>query len=185
MGYTSDSGMGSSTIIGGAILLVLLFGIFGGWGRGFGGNCGGGCGCGHGHANDFLAMFNNSRETERDLWESQCNISKQVLTAQNENQLLISQLGQRLDNATATIATKMDANEIGNLRDQISAERSERIAANAKIDALQLQIANNAQFNEIRSQLCALSNAVAKTVQTPPFTVCGTYNPCNSCCNNA
>ena len=182
MGYTSDSSpMFGSTIMGGAILLVLLFAIFNR------NNCGGGlfnwggnCGCGVTAAPGVW----NSGFTDRDVLMSECSISKQILQAQNENQLLINQLGQRTDLQTATISTKLDANEINNLRDQLAAERSERLAAQGRIDALTQQIATNAQFQDIRNQLCQLGYAVSKTVQTPTFNVCGTYNPCGSCCGS-
>ena len=183
MGYSSDGVMGSGTVLGGAILLILLFGIFFNRGGAFGA-CGGGCGGGCGGWNDgwgWGGFRNPGSFVDRDVWMTECNLSKQISQAQNENQLLINQLAQRTDLQTATITTKMDANEISNLRDQLASERSERLAT--RNDALQQQIATNAQFQDIRNQLCQLGYAVSRTVQTPPFKVCGTYNPCDSCCN--
>lgn len=179
MGYTSENTpMFGTTVLGGAILLVLLFAVFrregfGGCGGGWGGWNGWGDGCGW-----------NGGGTHRDVLLGECSLSKQILQAQNENQLLMNQLAQRTDLQTATISTKLDANEINNLRDQLAAERSERLAAQGRIEALTQQIATNAQFQDIRNQLCQLGFAVSKTVQTPPFSVCGTYNPCGSCCGS-
>ena len=131
MGYSSDGVMGSGTVLGGAILLILLFGIFFNRGGAFGA-CGGGCG-GWNDGWGWDGFRNPGSFVDRDVWMTECNLSKQISQAQNENQLLINQLAQRTDLQTATITTKMDANEISNLRDQLAAVLDELRRIEARV----------------------------------------------------
>lgn len=167
----SSAGWGSgSMVIGGAILLILLFGIFGGNGWG-GGNRGTAFAAGE------LAGFTGATPmysaTDRDQWMGRCQTSQEIAA-----------LSARSDLQVATILDKMASTESANLRDALNKAYMDGLAKDAKIDALGNQMFNNGQFNDIRAQLCQLGFALAGKPNTPPFVINGGFAQPSCCPSN-
>ena len=172
------------------IVLLLFFGIFGGWNRCgggfFGGNGGwGGCGCGTaafagaelGSLTDLVALKSHNcsntassvNQVERDVLDLKYTTGQQSAV-----------LEQQLETAFRTIISNQDKGfadlRIQQLQDTINDRNMTLMAQNAEIMALKGQIYSDARFNALERQVEA---GFCQTIKRPPFFPYG-CTPCNA-----
>lgn len=151
-------------MIGGAILLILLFGLFGGNAWGFGGN---------GRAGAFAAgEITGMRDHS---WQSNCEAMRQADTNTAAIQKSISDLSSRTDLQIATVIDGQKTAQIENMRDQLNKAYMDGIAKDAKIDGLQNMGVINARFDQIERNQCQLGFALSQKPNVPPFILDGGY----------
>lgn len=169
MSYSeSNAGFGSgSMVIGGAILLILLFGIFGRRGGLDGGT-------------DAVVARNCAPErcftsTDRDVWMTNCENQKTQAADTAALQASLAAISSRSDLQTATVldAFKTDAN--ANLRDQLAQERAANLAKDAKIDGMKNQFMTMQQFTAVQAELCTIKNTLGTKLSTPAFIPTGGF----------
>lgn len=171
------------------IVLLLFFGIFGGWNRCgggfFGGNGGwGSCGCGTaafagaelGSLTDLIALkghncsntANGINQVERDVLDLKYTTGQQSAV-----------LEQQLETAFRTIISNQDKGfadlRIQQLKDTINDRNMTLMAQNAEITALKGQIYADARFNALERQI---EGGFCQTIKRPPFYPYG-CTPCN------
>ena len=172
------------------IVLLLFFGIFGGWNRCgggfFGGNGGwGGCGCGSaafagaelGSLTDLIALkghncsntANGINQVERDVLDLKYTTGQQSAV-----------LEQQLETAFRTIISNQDKGfadlRIQQLQDTINDRNMTLMAQNAEINALKGQIYADGRFNALERQI---EGGFCQTIKRPPFYPYG-CTPCNA-----
>lgn len=176
--YSNDCGngwSGSTLIIGGAILLILLFGIFGGNAWGFGGGRAAAFGAGE------LAGLRDHG------WQSNCEAMRQADTNTAAIQKAISDLSARTDLQIATVIDGQKTAQIDNMRDQLNKAYMDGLAKDAKIDSLQNMGVINARFDQLERNQCQLGYALSRKPNTPEFLLDGGFvqakrNCCDNCC---
>ena len=161
---------GSTLVIGGAILLILLFGMFGG-GWGFGGNRAGAFAAG-----ELLGMRDHS-------WQYGCEAMRQADTNTAAIQRSIADLSSRTDLQIATVIDGQKSATIEALRDQLNKAYMDGIAKDAKIDGLNNMATINARFDQIERNQCQLGYALSRKPNIPDFLLDGGFaQATNNCC---
>lgn len=173
MYYPNDCGgglSGSTLALGGAILLVLLFGLFGGGLGGFG----------VGRAGAFMA----GEVLGSGL--SGCDMVRQNDQNTAALQKAISDLSARTDLQVATIVDGQKTATIDGLRDQLTKAYMDGLAKDAKIDALQNMSVINARFDQIERNQCQLGYALSRKPNIPDFLLDGGFTRAQKdcCCNS-
>lgn len=172
------------------IVLLLFFGIFGGWNRCgggfFGGNGGwGGCGCGTatfagaelGSLTDLVALkSHNCANTASSVNQ----VERDVLDLKYATGQQSAVLEQQLETAFRTIISNQDKGfadlRIQQLQDTINDRNMTLMAQNAEITALKGQIYADARFNALERQI---EGGFCQTIKRPPFYPYG-CTPCNA-----
>lgn len=172
MYYSNDCGTGwsgSTLVIGGAILLILLFGMFGGgWG---------GFGTGYGRAGAFAA----GEVVGAGL--SGCEMVRQNDQNTAAIQQSIADLSSRTDLQIATVIDGQKTATIEALRDQLNKAYMDSIAKDAKIDGLQNMSVINARFDQLERNQCQLGYALSRKPNIPDFLLDGGFaQATNNCC---
>ena len=186
----TDSPSGSSSFGWIFIVLLLFFGIFGGWGNGCGGgglfNRGGG-GC----ASDVAAVAGAEINSLTDLMalkgmtqsqnaESNARMERELLDLKYTTGQQTAVLTQQLETAFRTIISNQDqgfANlRIQQLQDTINDRNMTLMAQNAEINMLKGQMYNDARFNALERQI---ESGFCQTVKRPPFFPYG-CTPCSA-----
>lgn len=174
MYYSNDCGngwSGSTLVIGGAILLILLFGLFGGNAFGFGGGRAAAFGAG-----ELFGMRDHG-------WQSNCEAMRQADTNTAAIQKSISDLSSRTDLQIATVIDGQKTATIEALRDQLNKSYMEGLAKDAKIDSLTNMGVINERFNQIERNQCQLGYAISRKPNAPEFVLDGGYvQATNNCC---
>ena len=185
----TDSPSGSTSFGWIFIVLLLFFGIFGGWGNGCGGgglfNRGGGC------ASDVAAVAGAEINSLTDLMalkgmtqsqnaESNARMERELLDLKYTTGQQTAVLTQQLETAFRTIISNQDqgfANlRIQQLQDTINDRNMTLMARNAEINMLKNQMYNDARFNALERQV---ETGFCQTVKRPPFFPYG-CTPCNA-----
>ena len=194
----TDSPSGSTSFGWIFIVLLLFFGIFGGWGNGCGGgglfNRGGCCG-----GSDVAAVAGAEINSLTDLMalkgmtqsqnaESNARMEREILDLKYTTGQQSAVLTQQLETAFRTIISNQDqgfANlRIQQLQDSLNDRNMTLMAQNAEINMLKGQMYNDARFNAIERQIEA---GFCQTVKRPPFYPYGcspcsaTASSCGSC----
>lgn len=181
------------------IVLLLFFGIFGGWGNGCGGgglfNRGGGCG---GCASDVAAVAGAEINSLTDLMalkgmtqsqnaESNARMEREILDLKYTTGQQSAVLTQQLETAFRTIISNQDKGfadlRIQQLQDTLNDRNMTLMAQNAEINMLKGQMYNDSRFNAIERQIEA---GFCQTVKRPPFypygcTPCSATPSCGGC----
>ena len=165
--YSNDCGngwSGSTLVIGGAILLILLFGLFGSNAYGF---------CGNGRAGAFAAgEIAGIRDHN---WQSSCDAMRQADTNTAAIQKSISDLSARTDLQIATVIDGQKTAQIEALRDQLNRAYMDGLAKDAKIDSLTNMGVINERFNQIERNQCQLGYALSRKPNIPDFLMDGGF----------
>ena len=193
----TDSPSGSTSFGWIFIVLLLFFGIFGGWGNGCGGgglfNRGGGCG-----GSDVAAVAGAEINSLTDLMalkgmsqsqnaESNARMEREILDLKYTTGQQSAVLTQQLETAFRTIISNQDKGfadlRIQQLQDIINDRNMTLMAQNAEINMLKGQMYNDARFNAIERQI---ESGFCQTVKRPPFypygcSPCSATPSCGSC----
>ena len=180
---SSTSGMSYGWLF---IVLLLFFGIFGGWGgcgNGFFGNRGN---CGNAAAFDSGAIIGSEINSMTDLMamkSNQCGngpqLQRDILELKYTTGQQSAVLTQQLDTAFRTIINNQDAGfsnlRIQQLTDTIDNKNMELMKQNSEIMALKSQLYADARFNALERQV---ESGFAQVPTRPPFYPAG-CTPCN------
>lgn len=174
MYYSNDCNTGwsgSTIVIGGAILLILLFGMFGGGWGGFGG-----FGGGYGRAGAFVA----GEALGAGL--SGCEMVRQNDQNTAAIQKSIADLSARTDLQIATVVDGQKTATIEALRDQLNKAYMDGLAKDSKIDGLQNMATINARFDQLERNQCQLGYALSRKPNIPDFLMDGGFAQATNNC---
>ena len=178
MSYYNECGYGngwsgSTIVLSGAILLILVLGLMcnNSWGFGGRGNAGAFA------AGEIAGMRDHS-------WQSNCEATRQADQNTAAIQKSISDLSSRTDLQIATVIDGQKTAQIDSMRDQLNKAYMESLAKDAKIDSLQNMGVINARFDQLERNQCQLGYALSRKPNTPDFILDGGFAQAQrDCCS--